>query len=254
VVAAAAAVVVAEADSAAGAAASAVAVPQAVGSALAYDSFCHATPVNLGNMTLLTKEEQRLVAQSITKAERTTDAEIVTVLSARADDYVHITLLWAALIALIVPGAINYAASWLDLHELLAVQWGLFILLALLFRIPALTTRLVPRQMRHWRAASLARRQFLEQNLHHTRGETGMLIFVSEAERYVEILVDRGISRKLPDSTWDPVIATFTAHVRRKETLQGFLKSIESCGALLAEHLPATSQRNELPNRLVVLR
>jgi putative membrane protein len=205
-------------------------------------------------MTLLTKDEQRQVAQSITQAERTTDAEIVTVLAPRADDYVHTSLLWASLVALIVPGAINYGTDWLSLHQLLAVQWGLFIVLALLFRIPAIATRLVPRHIRHWRAASLARRQFLEQNLHHTRGETGMLIFVSEAERYVEILVDRGISSKLPDSTWDPIIATFTAHVRRKQTLQGFVKSIESCGAVLAEHLPATSQRNELPNRLVVLR
>jgi putative membrane protein len=204
-------------------------------------------------MTLLSNDEQKQVARSITEAERTTDAEIVTVLASRADDYMHVTLLWASLLALIVPGAINYGTGWLTLHQLLAVQWGVFILLALLFRIPAITTRLVPRDVRHWRASNLARRQFLEQNLHHTRSETGLLIFVSEAERYVEILVDRGISSKLPDSTWDPIIATFTTHVRRKETLQGFLKSIESCGAVLSEHVPATSQRNELPNRLVIL-
>ncbi|ANN78775.1 TPM domain-containing protein [Bordetella flabilis] len=204
-------------------------------------------------MTLLSETELQQVARAIAGAERHTDAEIVTVLAARADDYAYIPLLWASLIALTVPGLLNYGIVLLGPHELLMTQWAVFVVLALLFRVPAVTTRLIPRHVRRWRAANLARRQFLEQNLHHTRGETGMLIFVSEAERYVEILVDRGISAKLPDATWEPVIATFTEHVRRGETLQGFIKSIETCGALLAEHLPATTPRDELPNRLVVL-
>jgi putative membrane protein len=204
-------------------------------------------------MTLLSETELQQVAQAIARAERHTDAEIVTVLAARADDYAYIPLLWASLIALTVPGLLNYGIVLMGPHALLMTQWAAFVVLALLFRVPAITTRLIPHHVRRWRAGNLARRQFLEQNLHHTRGETGMLIFVSEAERYVEILVDRGISAKLPDATWEPVIATFTEHVRRGETLQGFLKSIESCGALLAEHLPATTPRDELPDRLVVL-
>jgi len=35
--------------------------------------------------------------------------------------------------------------------------------------------------------------------------------------------------------------------------LQGFLDCIETCGTQLAKELPATHERNELPNRLVVL-
>jgi putative membrane protein len=204
-------------------------------------------------MTLLSEAELQHVAQAIARAERHTDAEIVTVLASRADDYAYIPLLWASLAALVIPGLLNYGMVLMGPHELLIAQWAVFIVLALVFRVPAITTRLIPHHVRRWRAGNLARRQFLEQNLHHTRGETGMLIFVSEAERYVEILVDRGIRARLPDATWKPVIATFTEHVRRGETLQGFLKSIESCGALLAEHLPATSDRNDLPNRLIVL-
>jgi putative membrane protein len=204
-------------------------------------------------MTLLNETELQQVARTITRIERDTDAEIVTVLAARADDYAYIPLLWASVIALVVPGLLNYGIVMFGPHELLMTQWGVFIVLALLFRIPAITTRLIPHHVRRWRASNLARRQFLEQNLHHTRGETGMLIFVSEAERYVEILVDRGISTRLPDTVWEPIIATFTEQVRRGETIQGFVGCIESCGSLLAQHLPSTSQRDELPNRLVVL-
>src|SRR3546814_16205619 len=87
------------------------------------------------------------------------------------------------------------------------VRWVLFIVLCLRFRIPAITTHRIPRSVRHWRASNLARRQFLEQNLHHTVGSTGMLIFVCEAERYVEILVDEGISNRLDNKHWEAIVA-----------------------------------------------
>ena len=204
-------------------------------------------------MKLLTESEQRQVAAAIERIERDTDAELVTVLAARADDYTYISLLWAGLIALLLPGPVNLVGGWLSAGHLLLAQWATFILCSLLFRLPAITTRLVPRAVRHWRASNLARRQFIELNLHRTEAESGMLIFVSEAERYVEILVDRGISSRLDDSTWQAIVETFTAQVKRGETLQGFLTCIEACGALLTEHLPATHERNELPDRLVIL-
>jgi putative membrane protein len=204
-------------------------------------------------MALLNESEQRQVAAAINAVERESDAELVTVLAARADDYTYIPLLWASLLALLVPGALNYFGGWLSAQELLLVQWLSFAGLSLLLRIPALTSRLIPRAVRHWRAANMARRQFLEHNLHHTTGATGMLIFVSEAEHYVEILVDRGISSRLPDETWQAIVATFTQRVKQGQTLQGFLGCIEACGAQLKQHVPATHQRNELPNHLVVL-
>ncbi|MDF9435375.1 TPM domain-containing protein [Chromohalobacter israelensis] len=204
-------------------------------------------------MALLSDSEQQQVRDAITRIERDTDAELVTVLAPQADDYTYIPLLWAGILALLIPGAINYFPQWLGAAELLIVQWACFAVLAVVFRLPAVTTRLIPRRVRFWRAANLARRQFLEQNLHHTQDGTGMLIFVSEAERYVEILVDRGISSRLGDDTWQGIVSSFTEQVKRGQTLQGFLACIEACGEHLTRHVPATHERNELPNRLIVL-
>ena len=204
-------------------------------------------------MALLTEHEQRKVAEAIARVERDTDAELVTVLAARADDYAYIPLLWASLLALVVPGVVHYLTGWLTLRSLLLVQWGAFVVLCLLFRLPKVTSHLIPRHVRHWRASNLARRQFLEQNLHHTEGRTGVLIFVSEAERYVEILVDDGIAERLGDEAWEAIVAGFTAQVRAGQTLEGFLTCIEASGALLRSHVPLTQTRNELPNRLVIL-
>jgi putative membrane protein len=204
-------------------------------------------------MALLSEHEQRQVAEAIARVEKTTDAELVTVLAARADDYAYIPLLWASLIALVVPGVVHYLSGYLTMYTLLLAQWATFIVLCLVFRLPKVTTRLIPRSVRHWRASNLARRQFLEQNLHHTVGGTGVLIFVSEAERYVEILVDEGISKRLDDDNWDGIVKAFTQQVKQGQTLAGFVACIEACGELLKVHVPVTQARNELPNRLIVL-
>lgn len=204
-------------------------------------------------MTLLSKSEQQQVAEAINRVERQTDAELVTVLASQADDYAYIPLLWAGILALALPGIGNYFGEWFGPHSLLLAQWVTFIVLALVFRIPGLNRRLIPRSVRFWRAANLARRQFLEQNLHHTAGATGMLIFVSEAERYVEILVDRGISSRVDDATWQSIVESFTQHVKQGQTLEGFLECIDACGRHLIEQIPATHERNELPNHLVIL-
>src|SRR5690554_86374 len=204
-------------------------------------------------MTLLNKQEQQQVAAAISAVEQETDAEMVTVLTAQSDNYAYIPLLWAGVIALLLPGIINYFANWLSADLLLLGQWGVFIALALLFRIPSINMRLIPRAVRYWRASNLARRQFLEQSLHHTAGATGMLIFVSEAERYVEILVDQGIASQIDNAVWNDIIATFTKQVKQGQTLQGFLTCIEACGTHLKANVPATRQKNELPNHLVIL-
>ena len=202
---------------------------------------------------MLTTGQQQQVAEAIAAVERETDAELVTVLARRADDYRPISLLGAAALALLTPGVLALTPPWLGLWEVMALQWLVFIALALLLRWPPLLMRLVPRRVRHWRAGNLARRQFLEQNLHHTRFESGVLIFVSAAEHYVEILADRGISKHVADEQWQVLVDAFTAAVKRGDTLQGFIDCVNGCGELLKQHIPATDQKNELPNHLVMI-
>ena len=204
-------------------------------------------------MALLTQQEQQQVADAVTRAEQRTDAEIVTVLAPRADDYSYIPLLWASLIALLVPALVHFLIGGVAIYDLLMLQWGTFVLLSLIFRLPAITTRLIPPRVRHWRAGNLARRQFLEQKLHHTEGGTGVLIFVSEAERYVEIMVDEGISRHLESGAWDTIVSDFIRRISLGQTAEGFIACIDASAQLLAQHVPRTQLRNQLPNRLVML-
>ena len=204
-------------------------------------------------MALLSETQLQQVADAVAAVEQRTDAELVAVLASRADDYRFVPTLWAAIIALLVPGVLRLTPFWLDLVEVMTLQLIVFVVLALLFRIPALLARLLPRSIKHRYASRLARVQFLEQNLHHTRGETGVLIFVSEFEHYVEILVDRGISQNVGNEVWQQLIDDFVQKVKAGQSQQGFVDCINGCADVLAACVPATDQKNELPNRLVVV-
>ena len=204
-------------------------------------------------MTLLNESQKQQVAAAIAEVEKTTDAELVMVLARRADNYFYIPTLWAAFVALVSPTVILFSPFWLTHHEVLLAQWVVFFICLLLFRIPPLMVRLVPKSVRYRRASNLAYRQFLENSLHHTRGETGVLIFVSEAEHYVEILADRGISQHVSDEQWQAMVDELVARIKRRQTLEGMVDCVAAAGALLRQHAPATHDKNELPDHLVVL-
>jgi putative membrane protein len=204
-------------------------------------------------MAMLDEAQLKQLSDAIANVEKHSDAELVTVLAARADDYRYIPTLWAALAALFVPGILRLTPLWLDLVDVMLLQLLVFAALALALRYPPLLARVLPRSLKHRNAARLARVHFLEQNLHHTRGETGVLIFVSEFEHYVEIIADRGVAAKIGNEHWQRLIGEFVRQVKSGNSLQGFLNCVDGCGELLATHVPATDQKNELPNRLVVV-
>ncbi|MGB2246303.1 MAG: TPM domain-containing protein [Alcanivorax sediminis] len=202
---------------------------------------------------LLDNQAQADLAAAITEQEKRTDAELVTVLASQADDYRYITTLWAALLSLLVPAALLFIPHWLTSLEALLLQWGVLIVLAVLFRFKPIQFRLVPRALQRQRAASLARTAFLQQELHHTRDDTGLLIFVSEAEHYVEILADQGIARHVDDAQWQAIVDAFVARVKAGQVAEGFQQCVAACGDKLAEHVPASGEKNELPNHLIIL-
>jgi putative membrane protein len=203
-------------------------------------------------MTLFGEQARNEIADAVAEVERHTNAELVTVLAARSDDYLHHALAWAAIAALLLSAPLVFLHP--NVLVVVFAQLATFCALVLVFRIPAVARRLIPKHIGHWHASNMARRQFLENGLHHTKGETGVLIFVSEAERYVEIIADRGVSTHVDDSRWQAVVDRFVANVQRKRTASGFVQAIGECGEILAEAVPKSDDNtNELPNRLILI-
>lgn len=205
-------------------------------------------------MAFLDDSEKQRIRDTISAVERNTHGELVTVITPCSDEYRYIPYLWAALLALLVPGILSLDVVPLaaNLHYLL--QICTFLGAAVLFNWMPLKVRLIPPAVRELRAHRLAQEQFFLQNLHSTPGRTGVLLFVSVAEHYVEIIADSGINAVVAESAWEGIVERFVKDVHDKRVAGGVVTAISACGELLAEHFPASGEEdNALPDHLVEL-
>ena len=215
----------------------------------------------------LTESEKQRISTAIRKVESRTSGELVTVIVRSSDAYRYIPLLWASLIALSLPALVYLLWLWLgwlgehanwgqehpyNMAYLHVIQIAIFVLLVPLFLWQPLKMRLIPRSVKHLRASRFAYEQFFAQGLHLTKQRNGILIYVSVAERFVEILADKGINDRVEAGCWDKIVNRFIVEVREQRIADGFVSAIESCGEVLARHFPDTADdTDELPNHLV---
>ena len=205
-------------------------------------------------MSFLNNSEKQRISAAIAAIERQTSGELVTVITQCSDEYRYIPYLWAALLALLVPGVLSLDIVPLAVNLYYLLQICTFLGAAVIFNWPPLKVHLIPTGVKKLRAHRLAQEQFFLQKLHTTPGRTGVLLFVSVAEHYVEIIADRGINDAVADSAWAVIVERFVKDVRDKRVAEGFVTAINACGKLLAVHFPATGKTtNELPDHLVEL-
>ena len=133
-------------------------------------------------MAMLSDADKARIAETIRKVESKTSGELVTVIAREADDYYYIPTLWAALAALALPALVIVTGLQNTLLDSYGAQVSLFLLMTLVFRLPAIKYRLIPTVVKRERAARLAHEQFLVNNLHHTADRSGVMLFVSQAE------------------------------------------------------------------------
>ncbi len=204
-------------------------------------------------MALFTQAEEQRIIEAITAAEKSTSGEIIAVVASDSANYLHVPFLYAGLAALLVPWPFIYF-TWLSVQTIYVIQLATFLLLVILLlprrtRVALVTPRL-KRMCAHRRAVE----QFLAQGLHTTEARTGVLIFVSVAERYAEIIADEGIHKRVPPETWPTIIERLTRGIGEGRAADAFVEAIASAGAELSRHFPPGAlRRNELPNRLIVL-
>ncbi|HUW74605.1 MAG TPA: TPM domain-containing protein [Methyloceanibacter sp.] len=204
-------------------------------------------------MQPFTAQDHAVIADAISRAERQTSGEIVVVVARASSRYRYFSLMCVALLALVVPLPLIHFTKW-PIEYVYLLQLGVFGLGALLMQWELLRIAITPASVKRTRAHQRAVEQFLVQNLHTTKGRTGVLIYVSDAERYAEVIADDGIYQKVTPQVWDALIAALTANIRSGNRTEGFVAAIETCGAILAEHFPPEAfDHDELPNHLIVL-
>jgi len=200
---------------------------------------------------MIAEPDKARIASAIQKAEATTAGEIFCIIARQSYDYRLVPIAWAAAVALFAPLPLIVLTGLTSSMVYLA-QLTLFIVSAFALSHPYLRIGIVPRRALHDHVHAEALRQFYAQGLHKTNDRTGVLIFISLAERCAEIVADAAINDKVSKSVWDGAIQALIAAAKAGQPAAGFIAAIELCGAVLAEHFPpGTLQRNELPNKVL---
>ena len=198
----------------------------------------------------VTDDMRREIRVAIETLERTTTGEMVCVVAASSARYVLFPLIWASMIALVLP-VVNIVA-------VNAVTFGIqsvaFIVLAALFLLTPLKTAVTPRGLRLTNCRRHAFEQFFALKMNETNKRSGVMLFISLAERNVEIIADKGINDKVLPNEWSRIVETVVADVRGGKVQDAFLNAISACGTVLVQHFPEVrNDVNELDDNLVEL-
>ena len=87
-----------------------------------------------------------------------------------------------------------------------------------------------------------------------TEDNIGVLIYVQLVDRDIEIVADRGIAARIPQTDWEALCRRIEEAFRARRYEEGALAAIAEVTALLEQHFPAdASKTDELPDRPVVL-
>ena len=220
------------------------------------------------------------IEAAVRDAEARTCGEIYCVVAEQSGHYGETPLAWAAGVALLAPALLLLGGVHVTVPDLFGGGWtaaqvgaaaeaaarnalvGAILLQAVLFAAVAVVAALrpvrlalTPRGVKRHTVQRKAREIFLTKNLHLTRERTGVLIFVSLAERMAEIVADEGIAGQVEPHLWDKAMAALSDGLRRGEPAAGFAAAIGLCADVLAERFPARpgDNPNELPDAVVVL-
>ena len=204
-------------------------------------------------MSLVEESDQKRVSDAIRQAETGTSGEIVAVIAPESASYLSVPALIAAVVALVVPWPLIYF-TWMTVQWIYLLQLAVFLALLAVLMPRSFRFRLVPRGMQQRRAHARAVEQFLVQNLDTTAGRTGVLIFVSVAERYAEIIADHGMHPKVGQAEWQAIVDEMTATIGTGRPGDALVQAIGRVGDVLARHFPAsTGDVRRLPDHLIVL-
>ena len=201
----------------------------------------------------ISAQDRERISAAILNAESRTSGEIVCVLARESTDATALPILLAALAALFLPWPL-VALTTMPVNLILLLQLMAFFGLGALLCLPRVRVALVPRAARRAMAHRVAMEQFMIRGIGRKADRTGVLIFVSLAERYARIVADRAIADCVSNRQWQEAVDALIAHTRHGRVADGFIAAIEQCGRVMGENFPRSeTSRGELPDRIYVI-
>jgi putative membrane protein len=208
---------------------------------------------------ILTESDRTLLDQRIIEAEALTRAQIVLATVRRSDNYTEIP--WKAFA--LGTSVTGFAVFLLDL---LIMRWisdtiilfsvasilstgGLFVLLTILF--PGFGRLFLSGGRKESETLQYAESLFLSRELFATEGRRGILLLVSQFERQVIILPDKGLRDSLGTEVMEDIILKMTEHLRKNDVSKAMETGLEGLVSALRHSASSRADIDELPDEII---
>lgn len=204
----------------------------------------------MSTLSFLDERAKTRTVEAVKAFEKHTCAELVVSVrrAARAYPEAHLTAgtltaLLALLVLLFAPVDFTVALMPLDVALAFAAGFGLSRF------VPALGRLVTSAKTRRASVETAAKVAFLDLGVSHTKGRSGVLVFVSLFERDVAIVFDVGVTQKAREHV-EAARAALEAAVARSD-VQAFAGALEALGPEVGRTMPcAPDDVNELADEV----
>ena len=210
-------------------------------------------------MRMFPPSDRDRIAEAVRQAESKTAGEIVPYVVHQSDHYevaewrAGFLLGGCAFLGMTV--ARSFESAWIPFDPVMIAALTLLAsaigMLAVRF-VPALLRVCAGKHLIDRRVEARAAEAFISEEVFHTHGRTGILIYLSLLERRVLVVGDSGINAKVQTEDWHGIIHRVVEGIRRGKPADGLVDAILQCGTLLERHGVARGRgkTDELANDL----
>ncbi len=113
--------------------------------------------------------------------------------------------------------------------------------------------KIIPKKVKIDSCESVAFKQFEKLGINKTANHKAILIFVSIKERYIRVIADKNIDKKIGKEFWKELVQEFAKEVKVSSVDSAMINIVNKCGKVLIDNFPTTTQiqENEIPNDVV---
>lgn len=183
--------------------------------------------------------DRERIRRAVEAARKSTSAKFDFIAVPASDHYALFPEVWAAAVAIVLTGALALVKPWLSIGTGFVVSTVLFIAFSVAFEWWPIRVRLVPRLYKRIAARRMARHQFAAHLISKDQEHNGVMLFVSLAERHLEIIAERDAHARVPADTWNRIVAEATAKMS-VNLADGLAHGISACGDALSAAFPLT--------------
>jgi putative membrane protein len=189
---------------------------------------------------MLSKQQAERIEAAVRDAEVRTSCEIAVGIVPSSGDDRGVAAIVGALVFVLVAGVAP--TIWWNIDRL--IWTGIALAAGILvfwlcdwfdFGLRCLPARLVVKDARR-----AARATFLDRGLDDTPERNAVLLFVSRAEHYVEILPDRAAAAAIEPAHWSEIVDRFRQEMRKGDLGEAVAGAVSAIGKLCAVHFPAS--------------